>query len=82
MVNASKLKKASGPFYRERTVKEKSDVSRHIDEAIERVLEEGHTPEITRVEDDYLRKEVDGIIEMIKNDGKSIRIVSWKICRV
>ena len=43
-VNAAKLNKASGPFYRERVAKEKSDVSRHIDEAIGRVLEEGRTP--------------------------------------
>ena len=77
-VNASKLKKASGPFYRERTVKEKSDVSRHMVEAIERELDEGHIPEITsseeinergRVEDDNIHKEVDKIIEMINNDG-------------
>ena len=45
-VNASKLKKASVPFYRDRIANEKSDVSKHIDEAIERVLKEGRTPEI------------------------------------
>ena len=47
-VNASKLKKATGPFYRERVVKEKSEVSIHVDEAIERVVEEGRTPEVNR----------------------------------
>ena len=65
-MNASKLKKASGPFYRERIVKE--GASRHMDVAIERVLKEGLTPEITinegindkeRVEYVDIRKEVD-----------------------
>ena len=78
-VNGSKLKKASCPFYRERVVKEKSDVSRHMDEAIEWVLEEGRTPEITAsddndgeiMEDDNIRKEVDEIIEMINMEGGS-----------
>ena len=40
-VNALKLKKASILFYRDRVVKEKWDASRHVDEAIERLLKKG-----------------------------------------
>ena len=78
-VNASKLKKASGPFYRVRVVKVKSEVSRYVDEAIERVLEEGRTPDLKRsedinsnerVEDDNIHRQVDEIIEMINQAGE------------
>ena len=79
-MNASKPRESSGPFYRDRIAKEKSDVSKHIDEAIETVLEEGRTPELEmsknidcseRIADDNIHREFDEIIEMINQDGEN-----------
>ena len=80
-VSASKLKRVSGPVYKERVTKEKLDNSKHVEEAIERVVEEGRTVETTigesedKTEDRSIREQVDEIIEMLEaeNEGEQIR---------
>ena len=47
MVSASKLKKATGPWRREKVEREKRDVSKHVEETIERAVNGETTRERT-----------------------------------
>ena len=59
VVNASKLKKATGPWCREKIEEERLDVTKHIDEAIERVVDGGATRE-RQEENEHANKETQG----------------------